>query len=406
MALERSELGFIPEHLWYARGFGKVVLSPHILYDPPVGLQRPYAISATANITYTVENVLSGNILRDCNGVTRTDTFPAAGTFGRFLGLLFQAGLTIVTEVRNTGTEHALTLVAGENCTWGEGSVPLVLEPGISVEIRFVCHHDEDTGDPRITIYHDLPDEPAERPVLPLGTLGVASVTTEGVHTYTPAEILGGFIGRNPDGTSVDDVLPDASALIAAIPDCVVGTRIDFSVANYATGTEVVRVTSPESGYTADFELSADHITVRPRETAAFTLVVTDVDTPALTLYRRDYWRTNGLLHAFPDSAPVVIETANDTITQDFFDARIVINWEQAFTGTAQSIAVTNANAGSSKSYVARIRPKEPLGGIHNAAHPHLYIRSTATGACTIFVRSTSGGELQMNWFEISLMIF
>lgn len=70
----------------------------------------------------------------------------------------------------------------------------------------------------------------------------VSTITTAGNATYTTAQLLGGFILRDPSGANRTDTTPTASAIIAAIPNAKIGTSFEFTIRNTADASETITV--------------------------------------------------------------------------------------------------------------------------------------------------------------------
>lgn len=119
--------------------------------------------------------------------------------------------------------------------------------------------------------------------IIPKVTLRpIATVTTDataGARTYTAAELLGGLILRDPAGGARSDVTPTATLIVGAIPNCAVGTSFEFTIRNTADAAETITVTAG-----TDVTLSGT-MTIDQNNTKRFVAVVTDVGTPAVTVY-------------------------------------------------------------------------------------------------------------------------
>lgn len=109
----------------------------------------------------------------------------------------------------------------------------------------------------------------------------VAQVTTAGAATYTVAQVLSGFIKRDPAGANRSDVTPTAAELVAAIIDAHVGKRIFFRIQNDADAAETITVTE---GTTVTL---AGTMTIAQNNSKDFMLVLTNVTSgsEAATLY-------------------------------------------------------------------------------------------------------------------------
>ena len=120
------------------------------------------------------------------------------------------------------------------------------------------------------------------------GLIGFSSATTEataGAVTFTAAQILGGIILRDPAGAGRADLLPTATAILAALNDqfgqtkAVVGTSFEFTIRNTADAAETITVTT-NTGLTL-----SGTMTIAQDNSKRFLAVVTGLSTPAVTVY-------------------------------------------------------------------------------------------------------------------------
>jgi hypothetical protein len=86
-----------------------------------------------------------------------------------------------------------------------------------------------------------------------LSTLAVPFFTvdtesTAGAVTYTAANLLGGFINRDPNGAGRTDVLPTAAQLVAAVPGVQVGSGFEFTIRNNADAAETITLNAGTGG--------------------------------------------------------------------------------------------------------------------------------------------------------------
>lgn len=72
--------------------------------------------------------------------------------------------------------------------------------------------------------------------------------STAGALTLTAAQILGGYIRRDPNGLARTDTLPTAALLVAAIPGAVVGQAFLFIYKNTADAAETVTIAAGTGG--------------------------------------------------------------------------------------------------------------------------------------------------------------
>jgi len=82
-----------------------------------------------------------------------------------------------------------------------------------------------------------------DQKVLPTG--GTPSeITTAGAATYTAAQVLSGFIYRDPSGGARSDVTPTIALLKAAMGAPKIGDWFDFVISNGADAAETITVTA------------------------------------------------------------------------------------------------------------------------------------------------------------------
>ena len=109
------------------------------------------------------------------------------------------------------------------------------------------------------------------------------TVTTEATAddvTYSAEVLLRGFIVRDPTGGARTDTTDTATNIIAAIDGCLVGTTVEFEVRNNDGGAAETITVAGGAGVT-----TSGTMTVATTEHKRFLLVVTNVGTPAITLY-------------------------------------------------------------------------------------------------------------------------
>lgn len=74
--------------------------------------------------------------------------------------------------------------------------------------------------------------------------LTITTDTTAGAKTWTAAQILGGYLLRDPNGGARSDVFPTAATIIDAIPFREVGTSFMFMIKNTANASETITMTA------------------------------------------------------------------------------------------------------------------------------------------------------------------
>ena len=111
----------------------------------------------------------------------------------------------------------------------------------------------------------------------------VQSASGAGVKTYTAAELLSGYIIRDPAGSDRSDVFPAATDIVAAIPNAAVNDSFRFVIKNAADAEETITMTAG-SGITI-----TGTATIARNNTKEFLCVITDVDGGA-TIYSLGTW--------------------------------------------------------------------------------------------------------------------
>ncbi len=102
---------------------------------------------------------------------------------------------------------------------------------------------------------------------------------TAGAVTLTTAQVLGGFLQRDCNGGARTDTTPTATALIAALKDARVGSSFRLIVKNTSSGANAVTLAG---GTDVTIVGTA---TIAQNNTKEFLAVVTNVGTPAISMY-------------------------------------------------------------------------------------------------------------------------
>lgn len=99
--------------------------------------------------------------------------------------------------------------------------------------------------------YSPLRGEPTMGSVpMPLlgGTFGSTftptTLSTAGVVTYTAAQLIGGLILRDPNGSGRSDISPTAAQIVGAMPGASNGQSFQFDLVNTADGNETITLTA------------------------------------------------------------------------------------------------------------------------------------------------------------------
>lgn len=70
------------------------------------------------------------------------------------------------------------------------------------------------------------------------------TLNTASALTYTAANLLSGFIKRDPNGAARADLFPTAASIVASIMGCEAGTSFDLEVRNTADAAETITITT------------------------------------------------------------------------------------------------------------------------------------------------------------------
>jgi len=101
----------------------------------------------------------------------------------------------------------------------------------------------------------------------------VSTITTADNVTLTAAQLLGGFIDRDPAGGARTDTLPTAALMIAALNQGGVGNAIEFTIKNSADASETITVGAGTGGTTKGT------MTIAQNNSKRFMLIVTSATT-------------------------------------------------------------------------------------------------------------------------------
>ena len=276
--------------------FGITVVGTRVDYSKNGGitvngdimLKKTITSLATAGAgTLTAAAIVGGVILRDPAGAARTDTtHTAAQLLGAVQGA--RVGTTFDLFITNSadGNAEDITLVGGTGVTLSP--ISIVIRRGETSHLK-VAFTNITVASEAVTIYHLNANQyngyfngnilAAGGNVLEKGTI-TTEVTASAV-TFTPAVLLGGLVLRDPSGVARADLLPTAAAIVAAIPNCVIGTRFRFTIRNTANAAETITLTQ-DAG--ATFTVSGT-ATIAQSNSKEFLVIVTNVSTPAAIAY-------------------------------------------------------------------------------------------------------------------------
>lgn len=104
---------------------------------------------------------------------------------------------------------------------------------------------------------------------------------TAGAVTYTAAQLLAGFIRRDPNGAARSDVTPTAKQLLAAMVKAKAGSSFEFIIVNTADASEIITLTAG-TGITL-----SGTMTIEWKKGRKFLAYVTNADagSEAITIY-------------------------------------------------------------------------------------------------------------------------
>ena len=97
-------------------------------------------------------------------------------------------------------------------------------------------------------------------------------------HVLTAAEVLNTVLTHTPTGAA-NDQMPTAAAIVAAIPGCQINSSFRFVLRNTSAGANTITVTTNTN------TTLAGTMTVAQNAVREFVGIVTNVTTPAVTLF-------------------------------------------------------------------------------------------------------------------------
>lgn len=224
-------------------------------------LNTPATVSG-ANANYTAAQIARGIILRDTTAGNRTDTLPSAASIITGIANVYtlpQNEDSIVFAVENTGA-NTLTLAAGANTTL-QGDFVI---PASGYRLVTVIRNTSTTVVATV-----------ENPFAAPGSVPVQAtdITAASNQTYSAAQLLGGYITRDPNGATRTDVTATGTQIDNARTSLVVGSYFDVTLKNTASAADDVDVNGG-SGVTI-----VHTITVAQNETAVLRFIKTGTAT-------------------------------------------------------------------------------------------------------------------------------
>jgi len=237
---------------------------------------RKVTVSALAGgaVTVTAAQLLGGYITNDPAADVAL-TLPTAALLVAAIPNC-QVGSSFKCVIENTGDadeEMTLTLGAGATLTLSSAIIGVDMRREFMMVITNV-------GTPAYTVYDVNEIGFSAITCAQLTKRTVVTAGGGGAITITAAQLLGGYLQNDPAG-AVNATTDTATAIIAAIPNCQVGSSFEFILENTANGAEVTTIVG---GAGVTLETGHD-FTPTQNEAVKLLFVVTNVGTPAITVY-------------------------------------------------------------------------------------------------------------------------
>lgn len=192
-------------------------------------LNTPATVTG-GNAVYTAAQIARGIILRDTGGNDRTDTLPDASDISIGIANVYTLpalGDSIQFAVHNQGGQ-VLTLAPGSATSLqGDFVIPAY---GIRVLTAYMF------GSAAIVVAVNPFAAPGSVPVQ------ATDITAASNQTYSAAQLLGGYITRDPNGATRTDVTATGAQIDAARTSLVVGSYFDVTLKNTASAADDVDV--------------------------------------------------------------------------------------------------------------------------------------------------------------------
>lgn len=224
-------------------------------------LNTPATVSG-ANANYTAAQIARGIILRDTTAGNRTDTLPSAASIITGIANVYtlpQNEDSIVFAIENTGA-NTLTLAAGANTTL-QGDFVI---PASGYRLVTVIRNTSTTVVATV-----------ENPFAAPGSVPVqaSNIIAASNQTYSAAQLLGGYITRNPSGGPRTDVTATGTQIDTDRTSLVVGSYFDVTLKNTAGAAQTITL----NGGVGVTLIGA--ITVAQNETAVLRFIKTGTAT-------------------------------------------------------------------------------------------------------------------------------
>lgn len=232
-------------------------------------------VTAGAN-TWTAAELLKGVLLRDPTGGDRSDVLPTAALLvaaapDAWVGQTFE-----FTMINNSDADEVITVTAGVGCTLAPTSITL----GRNQAKKFVALLTNVTAAAEAYTVYELGLGFANVNVREFTKKTVVTDLGGGAQTASAAELIGGYMQNDPAG-DVNVTTATATQIVAAIPNCQVGSSFECVLENTANGAETITIVGG-----ADVTLTAGQtFTPTQNESLRMLFVVTGVGTPGVTVY-------------------------------------------------------------------------------------------------------------------------
>ncbi len=201
----------------------------------------------------------------------------------------------------------------------------------------------------------------------PLRLFGTPAVLTADADlTLTMAQLLAGYILRDPISDDRDDVLPTATLMVQGLgPGVTIGSFFDFAIKNTGAGVEDIDLNAG-----AGVTLNPTVVEIAPGQTGLFRAVVTGVSTPTVTVY------SIGIIDVPVGTAYKTVEIVTDdrVITAADHGTIFMIGTDaKTFTlpATIAGIELTFINIGAAGNNILTISPVIADGVFGNLAASH-----------------------------------
>lgn len=243
-------------------------------------------VTAGAN-TYTAAELLKGILLRDPTGADRSDVLPTAALMVAAVPDAW-VGQTIEFAMINIAdADEVITLTGGAGGTLAPTSITLGRNQAKKFILLFTNVGD---GTEAYTVY-ELGLGHANVNVRDFTKkLGVTALSG-GALTVTAAQLLGGYAQNDCGGGAVNITTATATEIVAAIPNCQVGSSFEWTYENISNGAELATLTAG-----SDVTLQANQIiTIARTKAKTFIFRVTNVGSPAVTVTVKSEFLANAL---------------------------------------------------------------------------------------------------------------